>query len=82
MVLAFGAGAEGGNEQVLCPVEHWDAGDVGIPAVVADEEAAATKRSVKGMGMGTEAVVPPGGMVALGQLHFVVLAAQGDPGGR
>ena len=31
------------------------------------------------MGMGTEAVVPPRGMVALGQLHFVVLAAQATP---
>ena len=77
--MLLGAGAVGGDEQVLCPVEYWDAGDVGVPAVVADEEAAAAKRSVKGVGMGTEAVVPPRGMVALGQLHFVVLAAQTAP---
>ncbi len=76
MVLSFGATAEGRDQQKAGAIEDGDAGDIGIPAVIADEKAATAIRRVDGAAVLAKAIEPPRAVAALGELHFVILSTQ------
>ena len=62
LVLGFGAAAEGGDQQVTGAVDDRNPGDVGIPAVVADQKATAAGGRVDGASALAKTIESPGPM--------------------
>ena len=74
-ILSTGARAVGRDQQVAGAVQHRNACDLRVPAVVADQHVALSERRGERPGAGAEAVEPPRLVGPLGELHLVVLAA-------